>query len=82
MESSKATAHHITQVAGDPRAVQMNLMQHQHTEISSGKQKKRKSFVKPKQPSHKNVVNKNQKVSSYNNKSFDLRMCTETRIGV
>ena len=48
-------------------------MRHQHTEISSGKHKKRKSFVKPKQPSHKNVVQENLQVSSYNRKSFDPR---------
>ena len=46
-------------------------MKHQCTEISSGKHKKRKSFLKPKQPSHKNVVNENHQVSSYNKKSFD-----------
>ena len=39
MESSKANACHIKQVAGDPQAVQINLMRHQHTEISSGKHK-------------------------------------------
>ena len=48
-------------------------MRHQHTEISSGKHKKRKSFVKPKQSSHKNVVQENHHVSSYNKKSFDPR---------
>ena len=71
MESSKATANHIKQVAGDPQAVQISLMRHQHTEISSGKHKKRKSFVKSKQPSHKNVVHGNPQVSGYNKKSFD-----------
>ena len=70
-ESSKATPCNIKQVAGDPQAVQINLMRHQHTEISSGKHKKRKSFVKPKQPSHKNVVHENPQASSYNKKSFD-----------
>ena len=39
MESSKATGCHIKQVAGDSQAVQINLMRHQHTEISSGKEK-------------------------------------------
>ena len=53
MESVKTASDHIKQVAGDPQAVQINLMRHQHTEISSGKHKKRKSFVKPKQPSFK-----------------------------
>ena len=56
MESSKATAHHFKQVAGDPQAAQINLLRHQGTEISSGKHKERKSFVKPKQSSHRNAV--------------------------
>ena len=30
MESSKATAHHIKQVASDPQAVQINLLMHQY----------------------------------------------------
>ena len=41
MESSKTTVHHIKQVAGNPQAVQMNLMKHQHTEIPPGKHKKK-----------------------------------------
>ena len=73
MESSKATAHHIIQVADDPQAAQINLMRYQHTEISAGKHKKRKSFVKSKQPNHKNAVQENPQVSSYNKKSFDPR---------
>ena len=71
MESFKATACHIRQVAGDPQAVQINLMRQQHTEISSGKHMKRQSFVKPKQTSHKNIVHDNLQASSYNKKSFD-----------
>ena len=71
MESSKVIACHIKQVAGDPQAVQINLMRHQCTEISAGKHKKRTSFVKPKQPNHKNVVHENLQASSYNTKSFD-----------
>ena len=73
MESSKATACHVKQVADDPQAVQINLMRHQHTETSTGKHKKRKSFVKPKQPSQKNFVHENSQASSYNKKSFDPR---------
>ena len=56
MESSKATAHYIRQVAGDLQAVQIKLMRHQHTEIPPGKYKKKKSYVKPKQSSHKHDV--------------------------
>ena len=48
MESSKATARHIRQVARD-------LMHHQHTELPSGKKKKRKPMVKQRQPHHKNT---------------------------
>ena len=73
LESSKATACHISQIACDLKAAQINLMRHQHTEISSEKHKKRKPFVKPKQPSHKNVVQENPQVLSYNKKSFDPR---------
>ena len=32
LESSKATACHIKQVAWDPQAMQINLLRHQHTE--------------------------------------------------
>ena len=41
MESSKATARHIKQVAGDPQVAQINLMHHQHTELPNGKYKKK-----------------------------------------
>ena len=71
MESSKATVHHIRQVAGDPQAVQINLMRNQCKELSSGKHKRKKSFVKSRQPSHKNAVNENPQVSSHHKKSFD-----------
>ena len=33
MESSKATAKHIKQVASDPQAAQISLMHHLHTEL-------------------------------------------------
>ena len=33
LESSKATAQHMKQVAGDPQAVQINLLRHQCTEL-------------------------------------------------
>ena len=79
MESSKATAHHIKQVAGDPQTGQINLMRHQGKEISGGKHKKRNSFVKPKQPSHKNVVHENAQASGYNKKSFDPRNMLKNR---
>ena len=73
MESSKETACHIKKVAHHPWAVQINLMRHQHTEIPPGKHKKRKPFLKPKQLSHKNAVQENPHVSSYNKRSLDPR---------
>ena len=42
MESSKATAKHIHQVAGDLPAAQIQLMQYQHTELLAGKYPRRK----------------------------------------
>ena len=48
MESSKATAKHIKQVAGDPQAAQINLMRCQCTELSSGKHKKKKAICQVK----------------------------------
>ena len=43
MESSKATANNIKQVAGDCQAAQINLMCQQCTELSNGKYKKKKT---------------------------------------
>ena len=45
MDSFKATACHMKQVAGDPQAAQINLMRHQCTEISPVKHKKKKSLL-------------------------------------
>ena len=47
-ESSKATAHHIQQVIGDPQAVQINLLRHQCTELPTGKYKKEKTTCEAK----------------------------------
>ena len=41
--------------------------------MSSGKHKKRKSFVKPKQPSQKNAIHEDPQASNYNKKIFDPR---------
>ena len=59
MESSKATACHNKQVAGDLQAVQINLPRYQCTELTGGKYKKKKSSVKPKQSNYKNHRNEN-----------------------
>ena len=48
MESSKVTAHHIKQVAGDRQAVQINLMRHHCTEIPSEKKQEEKIFCQTK----------------------------------
>ena len=70
MESSKAAARHIKQVASDPQAAQINLMRHQCTDLPASKHKKRKPFVKPKPPSHKNDTSDSQ---SHYRKSFDAK---------
>ena len=57
LESSKATAHHIKQVAGDPQATQINLLRHQCTELPAGKYKKKRAPMKPKQVNHKHQGN-------------------------
>ena len=57
LESSKATACHIKQVAGDPQAAQINLLRHQCTELPAGKYKKKRAPMKPKQPNHKHQGN-------------------------
>ena len=55
MESSKTTARHIRQVAGDLQAAQINLMCYQCTELLAGKDKRRKPVVKQRQPYPKNA---------------------------
>ena len=42
IESSKVTAKHIRQVAGDLSAAQVQLMQHQHTQLPAGNYPRRK----------------------------------------
>ena len=69
-ESSKATARHIKQVAGEMQATQIHLIRHQHTELSNGKYKKWKSQSKPRPIQNKNAE---QKQPSYHKKSFDPR---------
>ena len=71
MESLKATARHIKQVAGDPQAAQINLMHHQCTELPNGKCKKRNPQAKQKQAHQKNGE---QRPPSQYKKSFDPRL--------
>ena len=63
MESSKATAHHIKDVA-----VQIHLLRYQHTELPAGKYKKKKSSIKSRQSNHKNV-----QAPSQHKKWFDVK---------
>ena len=69
-ESSKATARHTNQVAGEMQATQIHLMRHQCTELSNGKYKKQKPQAKPRPKQNKNVE---QKQPSQHEKSFDQR---------
>ena len=62
MESSKATAKHIKQVATDPQAVQIHLMHHQCIELPSTKfQRKQKKHFKSRQDTSKQHYYKEEK---------------------
>ena len=76
MESSKTTARHIKQVAGDLQVAQINQMHHQCTELSNGKYKKKKSSAKQKQVKHKNVE---QSPPNQYKKSFDHRLAHKNK---
>ena len=76
MESSKATARHTKQVAGDPQLAQINLMHHQCTELSNGKYKKKKSSAKQIQVQHKNVE---QRPPNQYKKSFGHRLAHKNK---
>ena len=67
-KSSKATARHIKQVAGETQATQIHLIRHQYTELSNGKYKKWKPQAKPRPMQNKNGE---QKPPSHYKKSFD-----------
>ena len=73
LESSKATARHIKQVAGDPQAAQINLLRHQRTELPAGKYKKKKSGIKPRQSSHKHQGQEGYHAHAQPKKRFDAR---------
>ena len=68
-KSSKATVWHIKQVASDPQAIQINLMQHQRTELPTNRQnKKRRPTGRPKQYKVTKNATANQVKKSYDNK--------------
>ena len=64
------TDRHIKQVASAPQAAQINLMQHQCTDLPASKHNTRKPFVKPRPPSHKNDTSDRQ---SHYKKSFGAK---------
>ena len=67
MESSKATAKHIRQVAGDLPAAKIHLMHHQHTELLTGNYNRHKRTTKQQPQNHRPTEQKTSK------KPFDLR---------
>ena len=73
LESSKATACHIKQVAGDPQAAQINLLRHQHTELPAGKYKKKRAPMKPKQVNHKHQGNEGFHLQAQPKKRFGTK---------
>ena len=73
LESSKATACHIKQVAGDPQASQINLLRHQHTELPAGKYKKKRPPGKPKQTNLKPQSSNGYKLQALQKKRFDTK---------
>ena len=73
LESSKATACHIKQVAGDLQAAQINLLRHQCTELPAGKYKKKRAPMKPKQVNHKHQGNEGFQLQAQPKKRFDTK---------
>ena len=76
MESSKATARHIKQVAGDPQVAQINLMCHQCTELPNGKYKKNH---KPSRSKHI-IKMENKDLQSNTRRALILDWLTKIRI--
>ena len=73
LESSKATACHIKQVAGDLQAAQINLLRHQCTDLPAGKYKKKRAPMKPKQVKHKHQGNEGFHLQAQPKKRFDTK---------
>ena len=69
--SSKATAHHMKQVAGDPQAAQITLLRHHCTELPAGKYNKKRAPMKPKQVDHKHQGNEGYHLQAQPKKRFD-----------
>ena len=79
LESSKAKACHIKQVAGDPQAMQINLLRHQCTELPASKYKKKRLLWKPKQINCKNQGSNNHKPQVQQKKKFDTKGAYQDR---
>ena len=79
MESSKATACDIKQVAGDPKAAQINLLRHQCTELPVGKYKKKKSSVKLRQSNYKQHGSDSSQMQSQHKKRFDVKSAHQNK---
>ena len=77
LESSKATTHHIKKVAGDPQAVQINLLRHQLTELPASKYKKKRPPGKPIQINHKPQSSNSYKLKALHKKRFDTKGGTQ-----
>ena len=79
MESSKTTVCHTKQIAGDPQVAQINLVRHQHTELPTGKYKKKKSSVKSRQSNHKQHWSESCQVPSQHKKQFDVKSAYQNK---
>ena len=77
--SSKATVHHIKQVAGDPEAAQINLLRHQCTELPAGKYKKKKSSVKFRQSNYKQHGSENFQMQHEHQRQFDIKSAHQSK---
>ena len=82
LESSKATEHHIKQVAGDPQTAQINLLRHQCTELPASKYKKKRTLGKPKQTNHKPQSGNGYKPQALKRRGLIPRGCTMTKADV
>ena len=68
-KSSKATVHHIKQVASDLKATQINLMQHQRNGLPTNRHnKKRRTSGRPNHNKTTENATANQVKKSYDNK--------------
>ena len=82
MESSKATVCHIKQVAGDPKAAQINLLRYHCAELPAGKyKKKKKTSMKPKQSNHKQHGSESYQAQTHHKKRFDPKSTHQNKDG-